>query len=261
MGWVVRALAGSVTGAILTEDAAAYFSQATGNFGSVPWHVLVIVIAAAILMFGATKGIEKINKVLMPSFFVLFAVLAIRVAFLPGAVEGYKFLFTPDWSDLLKVDTWVMAMGQAFFSLSITGSGMIVYGTYLSKSEDIPKASIRTAFFDTVAAMMAALAIMPAVFAFGIKPNAGPPLMFITLPNVFRQMPMGRLFAGLFFLSVAFAGITSLINMFEAVSESWPHLLLGIHAGANPLNHIQLHGIFPGSPLYIHASDRITVQR
>ena len=114
-----------------------------------------------------------------------------------------------------------MAMGQAFFSLSITGSGMIVYGTYLAKSEDIPKASIRTAFFDTAAAMMAALAIMPAVFAFGIEPNAGPPLMFITLPNIFRQMPMGQLFAALFFISVAFAGITSLINMFEAVSESW----------------------------------------
>lgn len=221
VGWVVRALAGSLTGAILTQDVAAYFTQATGNFGSVPWHVLVIVTAAVILMFGATKGIEKINKVLMPSFFVLFAILAVRVAFLPGAVEGYKFLFMPDWKDLLKVDTWVMAMGQAFFSLSITGSGMIVYGTYLSKTEDIPKASIRTAFFDTIAAMMAALAIMPAVFAFGIEPNAGPPLMFITLPNIFRQMPMGRLFATLFFLSVAFAGITSLINMFEAVSESW----------------------------------------
>lgn len=221
VGWVVRALAGSLTGVILTQDAAGYFSQATGNFGSVPWHVLVIVAAAAILLFGATKGIEKINKVLMPAFFVLFAILAVRVAFLPGAAQGYKFLFTPEWSDLLKADTWVMAMGQAFFSLSITGSGMIVYGTYLSKKEDIPKASIRTAFFDTVAAMMAALAIMPAVFAFGIKPNAGPPLMFITLPNIFRQMPMGRLFAALFFLSVAFAGITSLINMFEAVSESW----------------------------------------
>ena len=221
VGWVIRALAGSVTGAILTADAAAYFSQATGEFGSVPWHVLVVVTAAGILMFGATKGIEKINKVLMPSFFVLFAILAIRVAFLPGAAEGYKFLFAPDWSDLLKVDTWVMAMGQAFFSLSITGSGMIVYGTYLAKTEDIPKASIRTAFFDTVAAMMAALAIMPAVFAFGIEPNAGPPLMFITLPEIFRQMPMGRLFAVIFFLSVAFAGITSLINMFEAVSESW----------------------------------------
>lgn len=221
VGWVVRALAGSLTGAILTEDAAAFFGNGTGNFGSVPWHVAVIFTAAVILMFGATKGIEKINKILMPSFFVLFAILALRVAFLPGAWEGYKFLFTPHWEDLLKVDTWVMAMGQAFFSLSITGSGMIVYGTYLGKSEDIPKASIRTAFFDTVAAMMAALAIMPAVFAFGIEPNAGPPLMFITLPNIFRQMPMGRLFAVLFFLSVSFAGITSLINMFEAVSESW----------------------------------------
>lgn len=221
VGWVVRALAGSLTGAILTEDAAAYFSQATGNFGSVGWHFLVIAIAAGILMFGATKGIEKINKVLMPAFFVLFAVLAIRVAFLPGAMDGYRFLLVPDWSGLLKVDTWVMAMGQAFFSLSITGSGMIVYGTYLNKSEDIPRASIRTAVFDTLAALLAAFAIMPAVFAFGIQPNAGPPLMFITLPNVFRQMPMGQVFAALFFVSVAFAGITSLINMFEAVSESW----------------------------------------
>lgn len=136
-------------------------------------------------------------------------------------MDGYRFLFVPDWSELLNVDTWVMAMGQAFFSLSITGSGMIVYGTYLNKDEDIPKASVRTAVFDTIAAMLAALAIMPAVFAFGIEPNAGPPLMFITLPNIFRQMPMGQLFAVLFFLSVSFAGITSLINMFEAVSESW----------------------------------------
>lgn len=221
VGWVVRSLAGSLTNTLLTADAAAFFGEATGAFGSIPWHILVVGIASVVLMFGATKGIEKINKVLMPAFFVLFAILAIRVAFLPGAVEGYKFLFVPDWSYLLKVDTWVMAMGQAFFSLSITGSGMIVYGSYLSKSEDIPKASIRTAFFDTIAAMLAALAIMPAVFAFGIEPNAGPPLMFITLPNVFKQMPMGQLFAVLFFLSVAFAGITSLINMFEAVSESW----------------------------------------
>lgn len=221
VGWVVRALFGSVTNTILTMDSAQYFAQATGAFGSIPWHVIVIFIAVAVLMFGATKGIEKINKLLMPSFFILFAILAIRVAFLPGAAEGYKFLFLPKWEYLLKVDTWVMAMGQAFFSLSITGSGMIVYGTYLEKNEDIPKSSIQTMLFDTLAAMLAALAIMPAVFAFGIEANAGPPLMFITLPNVFRQMPMGQLFAILFFISVSFAGITSLINMFEAVCESW----------------------------------------
>ncbi|MBS6954310.1 MAG: sodium-dependent transporter [Clostridium sp.] len=221
VGWVVRSLFGSLTNTILTTDAAAYFSQATGEFGSIPWHVIVVAMAMAILMFGVASGIEKINKVLMPSFFVLFAILAIRVAFLPGAAEGYRFLFVPKWEYLLKVDTWVMAMGQAFFSLSITGSGMIVYGTYLKKDEDIPRASIQTAFFDTLAAMLSALAIMPAVFAFGIQPNAGPPLMFITLPNIFRQMPMGQLFSILFFVSVVFAGITSLVNMFEAVCESW----------------------------------------
>lgn len=221
VGWVLRSLWGSVTGELLTADAAGYFSAATGPLGSVPWHCAVIVVAAALLMFGAVSAIEKVNKVLMPAFFVLFAVLAVRVALLPGASDGYRFLLLPDWNALLRVDTWVMAMGQAFFSLSITGSGMIVYGTYLSREEDILHASVQTAVFDTIAAMLAAFAIMPAVFAFGIEPSSGPPLLFITLPNVFRQIPFGRVFAAFFFLSVFFAGITSLINMFEAVCESW----------------------------------------
>ncbi len=221
VGWVVRSLAGALSGSLLSAGGAEFFSQATGDFGSVPWHLIVVAATMAILMFGVASGIEKINKVLMPAFFILFALLALRVAFLPGAGEGYRFLFVPKWEALLNIDTWVMAMGQAFFSLSITGSGMIVYGTYLGKDEDIPKASVQTAVFDTLAAMLAALAIMPAVFAFGIEPNSGPPLMFITLPSVFRQMPMGSLFAALFFVSVTFAGVTSLVNMFEAVCESW----------------------------------------
>ena len=191
--------------------------------GNIPFHVLVIAVTVLVLLLGAASQIEKANKILMPLFFVLFAVLAIRVAFLPGAAQGYKFLFVPKWEALANVDTWVMAMGQAFFSLSITGSGMIVYGSYLSKKEDIPKASMQTAVFDTIAAMLAALAIMPAVFAFGIEPTAGPSLMFITIPNIFKQMPLGRVFAVIFFLSVCFAGVTSLINMFEAVIESWQH--------------------------------------
>ena len=191
--------------------------------GNVPFHVIVIAITVLVLLLGAATQIEKANKILMPLFFVLFAVLAVWVAFLPGASEGYKFLFVPKWEALANVDTWVMAMGQAFFSMSITGSGMIVYGSYLSKKEDIPKASMQTAVFDTIAAMLSALAIMPAVFAFKIEPTAGPSLMFITIPNIFKQMPFGRIFAVIFFLSVCFAGITSLINMFEAVIESWQH--------------------------------------
>ncbi|MEG1576093.1 MAG: sodium-dependent transporter, partial [Clostridium sp.] len=172
---------------------------------------------------GSTTQIERANRVMMPIFFILFAILAIRVFFLPGAMEGYKFLFVPKWNQLGNLNTWVMAMGQAFFSLSITGSGMIVYGSYLNRNADIVGASLRTAFFDTIAALLAALAIMPAVFAFGIEPGAGPSLMFITIPKIFAQMPMGRLFAVIFFLSVVFAGITSLINMFEAVIESIQH--------------------------------------
>lgn len=223
IGWVLRSLFGSVTGTILTEDSAAYFSQATGNFGSFPWHFAVVAITTLLLITGSAVQIEKANKIMMPVFFILFAVLAVRVLFLDGASEGYKFLFVPRWEQLKDVNTWIMAMGQAFFSLSITGSGMIVYGSYLNKGEDILAASMRTALFDTIAAMLAALAIMPAVFAFGIEPDRGPSLMFITIPNIFKQMPAGRVFSAIFFLSVCFAGITSLMNMFEAVIESLQH--------------------------------------
>lgn len=220
IGWVLRSLWGSISGNLLTQEASQYFSQATGEFGSLPWHIAVIFITVFILVTGSTRQIERANKLMMPIFFILFALLAIRAWFLPGSIEGYKFLFIPKWEYLTQVDTWVMAMGQAFFSLSITGSGMIVYGSYLNKKEDISKSSLRTAFFDTIAALLAALAIMPAVFAFNIEPAKGPSLMFITIPHIFQQMPFGRLFAVFFFLSVTFAGITSLINMFEAVIES-----------------------------------------
>ena len=220
VSWVLRSLFNGLTGVMFATEAETLFAQMSATLGNVGWHVVVIAAAVALLMFGATKGIEKVNRILMPAFFLLFIILAIRVAFLDGAGEGYRFLFVPKWEYLLQVDTWVMAMGQAFFSLSITGSGMIVYGSYLNKDVDIPKASVNTAVFDTLAALLAALAIMPAVFAFGIAPGRGPALMFVTLPHVFAQMPLSRLFAAFFFLSVTFAGITSLINMFEAVCES-----------------------------------------
>ena len=228
LGWVLNSLAGALSGTLMTAEPTAFFTAAASHFGNPLWHTVVIAMVCLVLMFGVTSGIEKVSRILMPLFYVLFIILAIWVATLPGAGEGYRFLLVPDWSKLLEPYTWVMAMGQAFFSLSITGSGMIVYGAYLDKKEDIPKASLRTAIFDTMAALLSALAIMPAVFAYGLDVKSGPPLMFITLPTVFQQMPMGRLFATFFFLSVLFAGLTSLINMFEAVSESWQtHFKLG----------------------------------
>lgn len=221
LGWVFRSIQGVLTNELLTNDIPAFFTNMTQSFSNVPCHFLVLFVTCLLLFTSATNAIEKVNKVLMPAFFILFIILAIRVSLFNAAIEGYKFLFVPKWEYLLNKETWIMAMGQAFFSLSITGSGMIVYGAYLKDDVDIPKASMQTAIFDTIAAMLAALAIMPAVFSFGIDPVSGPSLMFLTLPEVFKQMPLGNFFALFFFISVAFAGITSLINMLEAVCESW----------------------------------------
>lgn len=221
LGWVFRSIQGVVTNELLTNDIPAFFTNMTRSFSNVPCHFLVLFITCLLLFTSATNAIEKVNKILMPAFFILFIILAIRVSLFDGAIEGYKFLFVPKWEYLFNKETWIMAMGQTFFSLSITGSGMIVYGAYLKDDVDIPKASMQTAIFDTIAAMLAALAIMPAVFSFGIDPVSGPSLMFLTLPEVFKQMPLGNFFALFFFISVAFAGITSLINMLEAVCESW----------------------------------------
>ncbi len=222
VGWILRFTVGAITGAVTTsENSGAYFGAIAGNFGSIPWHILGLVIGFAIMIFGVGDGIEKINKVLMPLFFVLFVVLAIRVALLDSdtLAAGYAYLFKPDWSLLGKADTWIYALGQAFFSLSLAGCGTLVYGSYLSDDENIVSSAIYVSIFDTIAALLAALVIIPAVFAFGIEPSAGPPLMFITMPEVFKSMPGGAIFATLFFVAVLFAGITSLINLFESPVE------------------------------------------
>ena len=221
VGWVLRSAFGALTGSLISTEPEQFFTEMSStNFSSVPWHTLVILLTAAVLIFGVSGGIEKINKVMMPAFFILFIIIAVRVAFLPNAIEGYKYLLVPQWEYLFNPRTWIMAMGQAFFSLSITGSGMIIYGSYLPKNEDVVHSSCMTAVLDTCAAMLAGFAILPSVFAFGLDPASGPKLLFITLPRVFQQMPFGRLFAFFVFISVRFAGITSLANMLEAVSEA-----------------------------------------
>lgn len=220
VGWVLRYSAGALTGSMLSGSAQAYFDALAVDFGSIPWHLAAVVLTALILILGVEGGIEKISKFMMPAFFILFLIIAIRVFFLPGSEGGYAYLLQPDWSYLLQPRTWIYAMGQAFFSLSINGAGMLIYGSYMKKDEDIIKHSGYTALLDTIAALLAGFAILPAVFAFGIDPTSGPSLMFVTLPQVFAQMPAGRLFAVLFFVSVFFAGITSLVNMMEACSEA-----------------------------------------
>mgnify|MGYP002233650454 FL=1 len=126
-------------------------------------------------------------------------------------MDGFKYLFIPKWEFLSQPKTWIYALGQAFFSLSLSGSGMLVYGSYLGRDMDIIDGARKTVLFDTIAALTAALVIIPSVFAFGLDPASGPPLLFITLPSVFKLMPFGRVFAILFFISLIFASITTLV--------------------------------------------------
>lgn len=221
VGWFLKYLYDSITGSLFTApDTAALFGSIAGNFGSVGWHMLGLALTFLVMIFGISKGIEKVNKVMMPLFFLFFIVLMVRVFTLDNAGAGYEYLFVPDWQCLLDVRTWVYALGQAFFSLSLAGSGTIVYGSYLKKDTDIISCARNVAFFDTCAALLAGLVIIPAVFAFGQDVASGPPLMFITLPEVFQQMPLGQFFAIVFFVAVLFAAITSLMNLFETPIEA-----------------------------------------
>lgn len=221
VGWFLKYLCSAVAGSLTkVEDMGAYFGELAVDFGSVGWQLLGLALTFLIMVLGVTKGIEKMNKIMMPVFFIFFIILMIRVATLPGASDGYRYLFVPEWEKLGDIKTWVYALGQAFFSLSLAGSGTLVYGSYLKKDIDIVGCAKNVAFFDTCAALLAGIVVIPAVFAFGLDVASGPPLMFITLPAVFQKMPFGGLFAVIFFVAVLFAAITSLMNLFETPIEA-----------------------------------------
>jgi len=221
MGWILKYMIGAFTGKTLasadTEGFAASFGSMASAFGNNVWQIVALVIGIIILMFGVGRGIEKANKIMMPVFFILFAVLGIYVAFQPGAIEGYKYIFRVDPKAFADPKTWIFALGQAFFSLSVAGNGTLIYGSYLSDNEDIPAAAGRVALFDTIAALLAALVIIPAMATTGAQLNqGGPGLMFIFLPALFKSMPGGYIVAIIFFVAVFMAGLSSLINLYEA---------------------------------------------
>lgn len=223
IAYVLKAFASSVDGTLMHADTAVWFEYFSGrDYSVVPFHVIVVVGTLLTLLLGP-KSIEKTNRIMMPAFFIIFVVLAVWVAFLPGASEGYKYMFSPRWEELCDPMVWIWAMGQAFFSLSVTGSGMIVYGAYLDTAEDVVALAKRTALFDTIAALVAALVMIPACFAFGLDIGAGPSLLFVTLPRILQSIPMGGLFAVILYVAMIFAGVSSLQNMFEAVGESLLH--------------------------------------
>jgi neurotransmitter:Na+ symporter, NSS family len=180
------------------------------------WFFVFMALTAAIIMSGVQKGIEKYTKILMPMLLVLLFILVVRSVTLPGAASGISFLFKPDFSKITP-STILEALGQAFFSLSIGMGTLITYGSYIQKNDNLGNTAVSVAFADTFIAILAGLAIFPAVFAFGIEPGSGEGLVYITLPNIFQQMPGGYFFSLTFFILLGVAALTSTISVLEVI--------------------------------------------
>lgn len=221
-GWIVKyaflAVTNQLTPLGQDLDQLGYvFGVETASAGSNNmWILIAAAIALVITIFGISNGIEKANKVLMPILFAMLVGLAIYIATLPGASEGYKYIFTINPAGLLDPNTWIYAFGMAFFSLSVAGNGSVIYGSYLGSDEDIPSSAHNVALFDTIASLLATLVIIPAIAVGGVScDSSGPGLIFIYLVNVFNGMPAGNIIGAIFFILFVFAAVTSILNLYE----------------------------------------------
>lgn len=190
-----------------------------GIWRPVIWFAVMMFFTGYIVIAGVKNGIEKYAKILMPILLVLLVILVVRSVTLDGAKEGVVFLFKPDFSTISKAPAKIIieALGQAFFSLSIGMGTLITYGSYINKKENLASTAVNVALADTFIAVIAGLAIFPAVFAFGINPGEGPELVYITLPVIFQSMSGGLIWAFMFFLLLCFAAITSTISVMEVI--------------------------------------------
>lgn len=219
-GWtleyVVKALTNSFQGKSSEDLGTMFQSFHTQAFRPLMWQLVFMVMTAGIIIAGVKKGIEKYAKILMPFLVLLLIVMAVRSITLPGAFGGLQFLFRPDFSELTP-QVFLSALGQAFFSLSIGMGALITYGSYIGKENKLGNISVEVSLADTLIALLAGVAIFPAVFAFGLDPAEGPGLIFHVLPNIFQQIPGGYFFAVIFFVLLAIAALTSSISILEVV--------------------------------------------
>lgn len=219
-GWTLNYIflsgSGSLAGKQPAEVSEVFAAFTSGTAAPLLCQGIFVLLTAAVIMMGVQKGIEKSTKILMPVLFVLMLLLCVRSLTLPGAGEGMRFLFKPDFSRLTGGSV-LSALGQALFSLSIGMGALITYGSYIRKEDNLFRTGLCVATADTVIALLAGIAIFPAVFAFGMSPASGPSLVYEVLPNVFNSMPMGGLFAVLFFLLLSIAALTSTISLLEIV--------------------------------------------
>ncbi len=265
VGWVFAYVGKSVSGGILTQDRS-LLEQTFGGLVSNPaaalgWQWLVLLLVGIIITFGVSRGIEAVTKRLMPLLFGLLMLVAIAALMLPGAMEGVRFLFLPDFS---RIDGQVLlkALGLAFFKLSLGVGSMTIYGSYFRQQQNIPRTALTVMLADLTVSMLAGLAIFPAVFALGFNPAGGPALLFQTIPAVFASMPLGHLLMIVFFVLTAFAAIGAMLSLVEVpvailherlrierARATWLTVLALVGLGSlsalssSTLSHVQLGGM------------------
>lgn len=219
-GWVVEYIFQALRGNLMAESAtqiAANFSDFTSDtWRPLLWVLTLLIINYLIISKGVTKGIEKASNIMMPILFLILLIFCGYTITLPGAEEGLKYLFYPDFSKI-NGSVILAAMGQAFFSLSIGLGILITYGSYFKNNVNLPRTGLTVALLDMLVAVLAGVMIFPATASFGISPTQGPELIFVTLPNVFKHMIMPDFWATMFFIFAGVAALTSTISLFEVI--------------------------------------------
>ena len=219
-GWSLEYFFSSVTGEIFSSGGSfkEQFDAFQGSYRPFIYGVVFILLTHFIVARGVEKGIEKASKIMMPALFVILIVMAVRVAFMPGASEGYKFFLSCDFAEAFKADTIMMAIGQAFFSLSVGMGCMVTYASYFKKNNNMVSTSLNVSLLTLAVSVLAGLVIFPAVSSAGLEPAEGPSLVFVTLPEIFKDMPLSSLWSAVFFLLVALASLTSTISFHEVLT-------------------------------------------
>ncbi|MCF7808518.1 MAG: sodium-dependent transporter [Candidatus Marinimicrobia bacterium] len=217
IGYVIETLKGSISSFNDPAEAGELFNALVGNVGwNIGFHTIFFALVMFIVIRGVQGGIERASKIMMPILVFILVILIIRGVTLKGASAGVMFLWVPDWSKI-TAESILIALGHAFFTLSLGMGAMMTYGSYMSKKDNVVTSSAQIVTLDTLIALMAGLAIFTAVFASGLDPAAGPGLIFQTLPAVFSSMTGGTFFSLLFFLLLAIAALTSAISLLEVV--------------------------------------------
>ena len=224
-GWMVnyfgKFLTGGFHAGMTGDEISGMFGTMLGSPGSMAiFTELVVVTGLIVCSFGLQKGLERVTKVMMIALLAIMVVLAVNSLFMPGAKEGLKFYLVPDFARMQEVgvvNTLVSAMNQAFFTLSLGIGAMAIFGSYIGKEHSLLGESVRIVVLDTFVAITAGLIIFPACFTYGVDQTSGPSLIFITLPNIFANMALGRLWGTLFFLFMAFAALSTVLAVFENI--------------------------------------------